>query len=103
MSRQSSVTPNDLRTAIREIFSTRALAAQQSEYDRTVCIRAVATAREVFEQVPVKRDVQAYGRAVLAALGSLYESYSDPDGEFTNGRASIGDAYSDVYALVECP
>ena len=89
-----------LRAAIEEIFVKRSRKAAQSEYDRSVCIRAVATARDVFDSVPVEGNAAQYGQAVVSALAPLYENYNDPDGEFTSGKGVIGDAYMDVMALV---
>ena len=90
----------DLQSAIRDILNTRASAAQRSEYDRSVCVRAVGVARETIEGVPLSVDAASYGVAVMAALNPLCEDYSDPEGEYTSGKSSIGDVYADIYQLL---
>ena len=91
----------EMREAISKILETRSLKAAQSEYDRSVCIRAVAAARDAFESVPVKGSATDYGQAIVAILGELQETYNDPDGEYTSGKAPIGDVCNDVSSLVE--
>ena len=96
----TEMTATELRSAIDEIFIKRGMAAAQSQYDRSVCIRAVATARDAFESVPVEGKGAEFGRAVASALTPLYENYNDPDGEFTSGRSLIGDVIHDINNLV---
>ena len=90
----------ELHQKITSVFARRSAAAAQSQYDRSVCIRAVGAAREVFEGVSIEGSATEYCQTVLAALGPLLENYNDPDGEFTSGRGVLGDIYSDIYSLL---
>ena len=63
----AKMTAGELRSAIDEIFVKRSLAAAQSQYDRSDCIRAIATARGAFESVRVEGKGAEFGRAVAFA------------------------------------
>lgn len=91
----------DMQAAICTVIEMRALDAAQSAYDRSVCIAAVAAARACVERVSVEGSALDYGKAVLATLEPVYDTYHDPDGEFTSGKASIGDVYSHIARLVD--
>lgn len=91
----------ELRAAIDKIMARHSARAADSQYDRSVCILAVAAARDELEAVPDEDDVVAYGQAVVSALASLSKTYHDPDGEFTSGKGVVGDVYRDVLALIE--
>lgn len=75
----------------------RSIAASQSQYDAKVCVRAVGAARDVFENVPLEGTAIEYGQAVVAVLR---DRYNDSDGEYTSGKAPIGDVCYDVSSLV---
>jgi hypothetical protein len=94
------MTATELSTAIDEVFAKRGMAAAQSEYDRSVCVRAIATARGIFEDLPVEGNTADFGQAVISALSPIYENYNDPDGEYTSGKGTIGDVIHDIRALI---
>ena len=62
----------------------------------------VGAALAVFERVPITGDAETYGQSVVDALTPLFETYYDPDGEYTSGRSSIGSAYFEICCLLEC-
>ena len=89
-----------LHDLILETFAERSLKASQSQYDRGVNIRAVMTAREVFKAVPVHGTAAEYHRHILTEIAALKDHYNDPNGEYTSGKAPIGDVYMDIYSLM---
>lgn len=91
---------DELKTHIIAAVAKHAVAAQASQYDRTVCISAVAAARSVVEDIIPDNPPQNYGEQVLCALKSLLQTYNDPDGKYTNGRGVIGSLLDDVEAVV---
>jgi len=93
-------TAQQLHDLIVEVFSLRAQKAGESEYDRGVCLRAVATAREVFKAIPVNGSVRSYHGRILDEIDDLQKRYNDPDGQYTSGKAPIGDISLDIYALL---
>ncbi len=93
-------TAAQMHVAIAGILLERAVGAQKSEYDRGVCIRAVGVARIVFQSIPIEGTGTEYGQAVVAALQQVYETYNDPDGEYTSGKGSIGDVFIDISNLL---
>ena len=101
MIKESLKTAAQMHAVITELISSRNIIAKQSEYDWKVCVRAVGVARDVFDSVPVEGNANEYGQAVLVALEPVYESYNDPDGEFTSGKSSIGDVYFDISNLLK--
>lgn len=90
-----------LKRAIETIFAERTQKASQSEYDRSVLLGAVAAARDAVENVAWTDAADAYKEDLLETLSELRASYNDPDGQYTNGKAMIGDIYTDFYALFE--
>lgn len=90
----------ELRTQINAVVAKHAVAAQASQYDRTVAITAVATARGIIEEILSDESIQNYGEQVLSALKSLLQTYNDPDGQYTNGRGIIGSLLGDMEAVV---
>lgn len=90
----------ELKTQISAAIAKHAVAAQQSQYDRTVCITAVAKARSVVEGVSTDNQLQDYGEEVLSALNSLLQTYNDTDGQYTNGRGVIGSLLGDITVVV---
>ena len=79
-------TAEQLHVTIREIFAKRAIGAQQSQYDRSVCILAIA-----------KADHEEIGEN----LKPVFADYNDPDGEHTSGKSSIGDVYFDILSVLK--
>lgn len=91
---------DEFKIQINSIVSKHAIDAQTSQYDRTVCITAVAAARSVIEGVIPDNPSQNYGEQVLCALKLLLQNYNDPDGKYTNGRGVLGSLLGDVEALM---
>ena len=100
------MTDRELQTAaqvhatIGELFDERALGANNSEYDRAVCIRAVEAARNAYKSVPIRGSSVEYRRVVVAVLIRLRTGYNDLDGQYTSGKGSIGDALDDIGGLL---
>ena len=90
-----------LRQSIDDILDRRAASAAQSEYDRSVFIGAVSAARQVIMSVPESDRPERYLADIRKALSALFDTYNDTSGEFTNGRAAIGDIKLDIARLSE--
>ena len=90
----------ELRDQILAAVAQHAVAAQESQYDRTVCITAVGAARSTVEAIAPDCASQDFGSRVLCALNSLHQTYNDTDGEYTNGRGVIGSLIADIEAAV---
>jgi len=85
--------------ALQKIMEEQAVKAARSEYDISVCISAVSAARRTFEGIEVKGSAPEYVAQVYDAISDLQNGYNDSDGQYTNGRASIGDVLGRVYQL----
>jgi len=94
-------TAKQMHAAINKVVEKHAIEASKSEYDRKVCILAVSAAGDTIRRVPVAGTAIEYGQAVAVVLGELQDSYNDPDGEYTSGKAPIGGVYYDVLGLVD--
>ena len=92
---------NELKNQIVAAIEKHAVAAQVSEYDRTVSITAVAAARSVVGSIIPDNPVQIYAEQISSALKSLLQTYNDSDGEYTNGRGVIGSLLGDVEAVIQ--
>ena len=99
--KQMFETAEQVRAAIAAIIVKRSIEASQSEYDMKVCVGAVGAASYAFERVPIEGTATEYGQAVVAVLAELHDTYNDPDGEYTSGRAPIGHVYYDVSRLID--
>ena len=88
-----------LKQALDDIIADRAQKAAASAYDQSVLICAVSAARDAIEEVAQRGSICAYQDEVLRTLSNLRETYNDSSGEYTNGKAAIGDIYMDVYAI----
>ena len=89
----------NLRDRIDTILDRRAKNAAKSEYDRSVFINAVSAARQTILSVPECDRPEQYLIDIKNALNTLFETYNDTSGEFTNGRAAIGDIRMDIVRL----
>jgi hypothetical protein len=94
-------TAQQMHAAIKAIIERRSVEAAQSPYDRKVCILAVSAAQDAVNRVPVEATATEYCQRVVAVLSALQDSYNDPDGEYTSGKAPIGDIYFDVWRLLD--
>lgn len=73
-----------------------ALAAQSSQYDRSVAITAIARARAVVAEVIASSKGEDVGVEILDALIELHSDYNDPDGLYTNGKGVLGNLIGDI-------
>ncbi len=74
----------------------------QSGYDENVGILAVHAAASAIKNLPIGASLEAYADSVVAALSGLMKNYSSPiEGEYSDGRSSIGSALYGVKALLE--
>ena len=90
----------DINTQILDIINKHALKAQASEYDRSVALTAIASARARIEEVLVEGSADCYGLNVLSCLALLYENYNDLDGQYTNGRGVLGSLIGDLQSTI---
>ncbi len=97
--RPAPKTAEDVRDAIKTIMGEQLLIESNSPYDRSVCVKAVATASDTFERISVTGSGREYMSRVYDALEKLQEIYADTDGEYTNGKAPIGGVLDRLYAL----
>ena len=99
------LTPTDPSSAqhmhmrIETVINNRAQAEANSPYDWKTALMAVSAARIAFTSVEVTGTAQAYQREVVAALERCKESYWDPDGECTSGKAEIGTIIERILSL----
>lgn len=89
----------DVYDAVSEIMEARAIQAANSEYDRVVSIDAVAAARKATDAVAIEGTNILYHAAIQSQLNTLFSTYNDTSGQYTNGRAAIGDILSDIAQL----
>ena len=94
-------TAEEMHAVINRIFAKHSIKAAESQYDRKVCVLAVGTARDVFMRVPIEGTATEHGQAVLKALEPLSNNYNDPDGEYTSGKAPIGDVFCEIMGVIE--
>ena len=99
MVNHSKTNVKEIQTQILQVLNRHARKAQDSQYDRSVSITAIATARNHFNRVILDGSAEAYRQRVLADLIALQETYNDPDGEFTNGRGVLGSLIGDISLL----
>ena len=71
-------------------FSKARQSAASSEYDKSVCVRAIAVAYDTASGIPIKGESISYLNTIIEELVKLKQGYNDPDGEYTNGSAMIG-------------
>jgi hypothetical protein len=92
-------TAHDVHDAVSEIIKARALNVANSEYDRVVLIDAVAASRKAADAVAIEGSSTLYHAAIQSQLNTLFSTYNDTSGQYTNGRAAIGDILSDIAQL----
>ncbi len=85
-----------LKSRVDKALEKHALAAQASQYDRSVAISAIASARAVVEDISGKYNSDIFGSQLLAALYGLHSNYNDPDGTYTNGKGVLGSLIGDI-------
>ena len=87
------------RNVIKKIMAEQAIKESNSEYDKSVCISAVAAAGDRFEEIEVSGSASEYVGRVYDAISDLQDTYNDSDGEYTNGKAPIGSVLGRIYDL----
>ncbi len=87
------------RTAISEVIDRHAIKAQNSAYDRDVCILAVGAARDAVSALPDSLSGDAYLDRAFETLADLAETYHDGDGTYTCGRGVIIAVMDDIACL----
>lgn len=92
---------DELKAQILAVVAKHAIAAQASQYDRSVCITAVATVRKLVEGISTDNQLQDYSENVSTSLNALREAYNDTDGQYTNGKGVIGSLQGDVEAVIQ--
>lgn len=92
-------TTEQVRLALSKIINVRRVKAAASEYDRDVFIDAVAAARKTIDSVSATGTAKSYHKTVQSRLDHLLDNYKDTAGQYTNGRAAIGDILSDISEL----
>ena len=88
----------EVKETVKSIIDEHAVKVQANQYDRHIAVSAVASARKRVDELQletVPADKQA--RTVIDALIQLRLEYSDPDGEYTNGKAILGNLIDDVF------
>ena len=99
MTRNPLTTAKEMHAAILDIVEKRSIEAGQSQYDRKVCISAIAAARNVVMAVPIDGAAETYRRSVLTALEPVFDTYNHSDGQYTYGKSSIGNVFYDILGL----
>ncbi len=89
---------HNMQSAILEIIEEHALMAQQSEYDRTVCILAISNARKLIQSISITSTSEEYLSEVIKQLSDFQQNYHDPDGQYTSGKGTIGALLGDLIA-----
>ncbi len=93
--------PIDIKTRIQKILDGHALKAAASEYDRSVCITAVATARSTVSECLESSAPHVDTDLLLRRLLDLQANYHDPDGEYTSGKGVIGVLIADIHSALK--
>jgi len=96
-------TIEQVQRALTKIINARGVKAAASEYDRDVFIDAVAAARKTIDSVSTTGSPKSYHKTVQSRLDHLLDNYNDTAGQYTNGRAAIGDVLSDISELSISP
>ena len=94
------LTAHEMYDVMKHIMAGRRVSAGQSQYDVMVCVRSVDAAIRLLECMPIEGAARDYGYAVAAALGSMCDTYNDPDGEYTS-KGNLGDVCSDISRLLK--
>ncbi len=82
------------------MLDAHAQKAAASEYDRSVCISAIAAARRAVREYLESTGPQVDADVLLQRLHELHANYHDPDGEYTSGKGVIGDFIADLGAVL---
>ena len=92
---------NETRKRVMATIADHATKAQASEYDRSVAISAIASARRTVENLQLEPSgSENHGQRILDALNDLRAGYNDPVGKYTNGKGVLGSLIDDVYQML---
>ena len=78
------------------LVNTHAQKASESQYDRSVCILAISTAREQILSIPSDFSSEYFQARVQDKLNVLANNYHDADGEYTSGKGVIVALLDDI-------
>lgn len=96
-----NLTSEDIKPLIDAAIEKTIILAQESEYDRSVCLKAAISSKNTVENVPLTGEWSQYVLTVITALETLRADYNDTDGEYTNGTAVIGTTIQEIYNLAQ--
>ncbi len=88
------------REVVSGLLEKHAQKARESEYDRSVAITAISTAREVIAAVSDDGTDKEYAASLLSRLQDLAAHYHDPDGVYTSGKGVLGALVDDLYTAL---
>jgi hypothetical protein len=92
------------KEVVSALLEKHAQKARGSEYDRSVAITAISTAREVIAAVPDDGTDKEFAALLLSRLQDLAAHYHDPDGVYTSGKGVLGALVDDIQvALSNAP
>ena len=83
------------------MLDAHAQKAAASEYDRSVCISAVAAARSTISEYIESTGPHINAEVLMQRLQQLHTGYHDPDGEYTSGKGVVGDLIADLGAVLK--
>ena len=85
------------KQVVSALLEKHAQKARESEYDRSVAITAISTAREVIAAIPDDGTDKEFAAALLSRLQDLAAHYHDPDGVYTSGKGVLGALVDDIH------
>lgn len=90
-----------MREKIQDVLNTHAQKAAASEYDRAVCISAIAATRNAICEFLESAGPQIDADMLMQKLQALHAGYHDPDGQYTSGKGVIGDLIADIGVILK--
>ena len=88
---------SDERDRILALIEAHRLKAAASEYDRSVCITAVSRARDQIMLIDETLPAEPFLAEARQRIGSMIETYHDPDGDHTSGRSVLVPILDELY------
>lgn len=85
-----------MQESIMNVIKEHALKAQDSEYDRSVCILAISKARELILSIPATLTPEQYRSELIEQLSNFQQNYHDSEGQYTSGKGVIGSLLADL-------
>ena len=95
----SSTPSSSARQAVADILDRHSIMAQQSEYDRGVCIAALLSVREILAPLPETLAEEDYLAQARQRVALHADHYRDSDGRYTSGRSVIIGILDELYQL----